>query len=471
MAISSIEAAGATTAAASPAGALDAIEASRLPLPPLVDLPRRLQVLRMSVRQGAFVRAAQRRHGDVFGVDIATGGDPPLTVVNHPDHVKSLFTADPRLAPSLTRESALRPIVGDRAVLTAIGPRHMRQRKLLLPPFHGEAIARYQQQIQAAAEREIAEWPVGRPFALAPAAQAITLDVILAGIFGIEGRPAPGTHEHRLRRIVRGILAASVGPGAKLAELLNRGRDEAVGPQRLAMRMLDRAIYPVIAERRATHEPGARHDVLSLLLDAETEDGERLTDLELRNELLTLVLAGHETTASTLAWTFERLLRTPDAYARLCDVARSGEDDDGYLDAVIHESMRIRPVIPTIAREVTVPWRFGDHAVPAGSWVLISILLLHQRPDVYPDPRAFRPERFVGVKPGTYTWIPFGGGIRRCLGSALAMAELRIVLREIVRRTEMTAPDPAAEPGRYRNVTMIPARGGRLVVTARRAAA
>ncbi|WP_320670709.1 cytochrome P450 [Patulibacter defluvii] len=450
-------------APASPAGPLGDGETG-LPAPPVLPGGPRRQTLRFSVRQSSLLIAAQRRYGDVFSLDLS---QERVTYTSHPDHVRSLLTADPAVAPSLTGQSPLRPIVGDSSVLTAVGPRHMRQRKLLLPAFHGEAIAHYRDQITIAAEREIAGWPVGKPFRLAPAAQAITLDVILAGVFGIDGRPAPGTAEHRLRRTVRGILALSVGPGAKLAELLNVGSDEAVGAQRLAMDWLDRAIYPLIAARRAAHRPGEGHDVLSMLLDARTEEGEQLTDLELRNELVTLVLAGHETTANTLAWAFERLLRTPAAYDRLRESVRSGEDD-GYVDAVIHEAMRIRPVVPTIGREVLVPWRLGDVAVPAGSRILISILLLHRRADLYPDPLAFRPERFLGVKPGTYTWLPFGGGIRRCLGAALAMAELRIVLREIVLRTDMAAVDAAAERPAHRNVTMIPAAGARLTVTARR---
>jgi cytochrome P450 len=182
------------------------------------------------------------------------------------------------------------------------------------------------------------------------------------------------------------------------------------------------------------------------------------------------VLAGHETTANSLAWAFERLLRTPVAYDRLRETVRSGADPDGYLEATIHEAMRTRPVVPIIGRTVTVPWQLGEYAVPAYTRVLISILLLHHRPDVYPDPFAFRPERFVGVKPGTYTWIPFGGGIRRCLGASLAMAEQRVVLDAIARRTDFGAPDPRPERARHRNVTMIPARGARVVMTARRRA-
>jgi cytochrome P450 len=290
----------------------------------------------------------------------------------------------------------------------------------------------------------------------------------MAGIFGIEGRPARDTREHGLRRAVRGVLALSTSPEAQLIELLNLGRHEPVGVLRAVLGYLDRQVYALIAERRSQPDAARGTDILSLLLDAETEDGERLTDLELRDELLTLVLAGHETTANSLAWIFERLVRTPASYDRLRETVRSGGDPDGYLDAVIHEGMRARPVIPVIGRAVTVPWQLGDYTVPAGSSVVMSILLLHHREDVYPDPFAFRPERFVGRKPGTYTWIPFGGGIRRCLGAALARAEQRVVLEAIARRTDLCAADPEPEHARHRNVTMIPEHGARVVLAERR---
>jgi len=433
-------------------------------LPPSLPLPRAAQTLRFSVRQIEFVFRARRELGEVFQLRGAIDDDIEA-ITCHPDHVRSLFTAKPEEAPSLTGESPLRPIVGPNSVLTAVGPRHMRQRKLLLPPFHGEAVQRYTAMIAEAADREIDGWPVGTPFALAPRMQAVTLDVIMAGIFGIEGTPAKGTPEYELRRVLRRLVDISTHPAAQLGELVNLGSDEPVGPTRVFLQMLDRQLYAVIAARRAAERGD---DILSLLFEAETEDGERMTDQELRDELLTLVLAGHETTANSLAWAFERLLRHPGAYDRLRDVARSGDDPDGYLEATIHETMRARPVIPVIGRRVTVPWQLGQYRMPADSAILMSILLLHHRGDVYPDPFSFRPERFVGAKPGTYTWIPFGGGIRRCLGAALAMAEQRVVLSTIARRTDLEAAGPRPERARHRNVTMIPAQGARVIMRSRR---
>jgi cytochrome P450 len=263
---------------------------------------------------------------------------------------------------------------------------------------------------------------------------------------------------------LRRLLAVSRNPLWYLVELQNLGREEPRGAMRWGLDLLDRHIYAAIRNRREARADRERTDVLSLLLEARDEDGQPLTDQELRDELMTLVLAGHETTANSLAWTFERLLRTPAAYEQLREAARSDDGDD-YVEATIYEGMRVRPVIPMIVRMVKRPWQLGDYVVPAETPVGVSIVALHHREDVYPDPYAFRPERFVGGNPGTYTWIPFGGGIRRCLGAALAMVEQRIVLRAIARRTDMAAPDPTAERARQRNVTMIPRHGGRVVVT------
>ena len=450
----------------SPAGPLEPGEASGLPEPPKLPLPRPLQTLRFNQRQIEFVFRARRELGETFRMH---GIIPePTTITSHPDHVRSLFTAKPEQAPSLTGESPLRPVVGPNSVLTAIGARHMRQRKLLLPPFHGEAIEQYTQMIADAAEREIDRWPLGEPIALAPRMQAITLDVIMAGIFGIDGKPERGTPEYGLRQMTKRAVAASTWPLAKLTELANLNRDEPVGPMKVGLGMLDRATYAVIEQRRRADDLGDRRDILSLLLQARTEEGEEMSDKELRDELLTLVLAGHETTANSLAWAWERLVRNPAAHDALLDAVRGEGDAEEQVEATIVEAMRSRPVIPIIGRRVTVPWRLGQFAVPPGTPVLMSILLVHHRDDLYPEPFEFRPARWLGGrKPGTYEWIPFGGGIRRCLGAALAMAEQRVVLETMARRLDLEADDPAPERAVHRNVTMIPARGARVVIRSR----
>ena len=452
-------------APSSPAGPIDLAELEKLGKPPVVPLPRTAQMLRFSMRQIEYVFGAQRRIGEVFRMRTALPGGPVVT--SHPDHVRSLFTAKPELAPSLTGESPLRPILGTGSVLTSLGDRHMRQRKLLLPPFHGEAIERYTTMIAEATERELDGWPLNRPFALAPRMQAITLDVIMAGIFGIEGRPERGTPEHRMRMTVKRLVNASTSLVGQAGELLNIGREEAVGVIKLGVTILDQPTYAVIKARRADEDLAERRDILSLLLQARTEEGEAMDDKEVRDELLTLVLAGHETTANSLAWTWERLVRNPHAQEALREATRNGGDAEEQIEATIIESMRSRPVVPFIGRRVTVPWQLGPYGVSADTPIGMSILLVHHREDLYPEPFEFRPERWLGRKPGTYEWIPFGGGIRRCLGAALAMAEMRVVLEATARRLDLEAAEPEPERALHRNVTMIPSRGGRVIARSR----
>lgn len=272
-----------------------------------------------------------------------------------------------------------------------------------------------------------------------------------------------------MRSAVQRIGRLSTHPLWHLVELWQFGRLEPKGALRAVMSVIDRQIYAAIRARcDAGSKPGAT-DVMSLLLEARDEDGRGLSDEELRDEILTLVLAGHETTANSLAWTFERLLRTPDAYDRLRELIRTHDPQaDAYVEATVHEGMRSRPVTPIVVRRVKRPWRLGAYVVPADTPVAVSIVALHHRADVYPAPHLFRPERFLGRSPGTYTWIPFGGGIRRCLGATLAMAEQRVVVKAIVRRTDLTAPASAPEPARQRNVTMIPRHGGRIILEAKR---
>ncbi len=452
-----------TAAPSSPAGPQSEPEAIRMP--PGRPEGRLRQSMRFVKAPLAWNLRDMHAFGDVWQIALLSRPEP-FVVTCHPDHIRSLMTARSDDAPSLTGESPLRPILGPNSVLTSIGERHMRQRKLLLPSFHGEAVQRYIEMIATVAEREIDTWQPRSTFPLAARMQAVTLDVIMGGVFGIEGRPVRGSREGRLRETFRRMLSASTKPLYQLVELHNAGRREARGVLRAVLSIVDRQLYALIAERRATGV-AERHDVLSMLLEATDEHGERLTDHELRDELMSLVLAGHETTANSLAWTFERLLRTPAAYDRLRETVRGGgAASDEYVEATIHEGMRARPVIPMIVRMARRPWRLGEYLVPAGTPLAVSIAALHHRPDVYAEPMRFIPERFLGHKPGTYTWMPFGGGIRRCLGATLAMAEQRVVLTVIARRTDLAAPDLAPEPPRQRNVTMIPRHGGRVTVLA-----
>jgi cytochrome P450 len=448
----------------SPSCAGPADEEPLTPLPPGPGLSPLLQGLRFSARPMSFNIGAHRRFGDVWTLRIPTRREG-FAVTCHPDHLESLLKASPGDAPSLTGESPLRPILGLNSVLTSVGERHLRQRRMLLPPFHGEAVQRYVSMITEVAERELDGWVVGERFSLAPRMQAVTLEVIMRGVFGIDGGGGSGSGaERRMRDTIRRLLAASTTPLYQLVELRNAGSREPRDLLAALLRIVDRQMYAVIRARRQSDYAG-HDDVLSLLLRARDEDGEPLTDRELRDELMSLVLAGHETTANSLAWTFERLMRNPEVYGRLRDRVR-GSGGAEYVEATIHESMRVRPVIPMIVRMVMRPWRLGAYVLPARTPVAVSILGMHHRDDVYPRPQDFAPERFLGRKPGTYTWIPFGGGIRRCLGATLAMAEQRVVLEAIARRADLEAGDQAPEPPRMRNVTMIPRHGCRVRVLA-----
>ena len=434
--------------------------------PPRLELSPGRQGLRFAARPMSFAIGAHRRFGDVWTMHMPMRPEG-MVVSAHPDHLASLMKAHPADAPSLTGSSPLALILGQNSVLTAVGDRHLRQRKLLLPPFHGEAVARYVEMIEEVAEREIDRWRPGTEFRLAARMQAVTLEVIMRGIFGIAPSDG-GSREARMRETIRRMLGLSSTRLFQLIEIHNHGRREPRDMLSAMLSLVDRQMFAVIRARRGDPRREQRADVLSLLLAARDESGAPLSDQELRDELMALVLAGHETTANSLAWIIERLTRTPAAYDALRAAVRSGDAmrSAEWVEATIYEGMRVRPVIPMVLRMAKRPWRFGEFVVGAETATAVSILALHHRADIYPDPGSFRPERFLGRKPGTYTWVPFGGGIRRCLGASLAMAEQRAVLEAIARRTDLAAVDPAPEAPRMRNVTMIPSRGGAVRVLA-----
>ncbi len=407
--------------------------------------------------------------GGVWGMNLLANRDT-FIATSHPDHIRAIFT-NAKDAPAINNESPLRLLLGKNSVLTLSGPRHLQQRKLLLPPFHGDAVANYIQMIEQITAAEIDRWQPGETFALAPRMQAVTLEVIMRGVLGIHELGAWTSPERRFREAIRTFLGLSNTPLYPLVEMTNFKSAEAKGPIKWMMDITDRELYKIIAKRRAEGEDTGRNDVFSLLLGARDEDGQPMSDVELRDELMTLILAGHETTANSLAWTFERLTRNPAAYETLKARTRGGDPEAAkhYVEATVHEGMRQRPVIAFVVRRVQKPWRFGEYVVPSNTPVALSIMGVHHRPDVYADPHVFRPERFLDAdgrfeKPGTYTWIPFGGGIRRCLGATLAMAEQRIVLDAIARRVDFAITDAQGERARQRNVTSIPVDGGRVTV-------
>jgi cytochrome P450 len=372
----------------------------------------------------------------------------------HPDAVREVFTGDPALLHAGKANAILRPLVGRASVLLLDGPEHLRQRKLMLPPFHGSRMAGYRTLVQEIAREHMASWPRGEPLALAPRMQAITLDVVLRVIFGVR----EGARLDALRARLRTMMDRIVG-GPSLLAMVAAGpeRIERYGIYKPALKPVDALLYEQIRERRAARGD----DVLSLLLDARHDDGSAMTDAELRDELVTLLVAGHETTATALAWTAERLVRAPGGWAAL---QRRGEE---YAEAAGKEALRLRPVLPVVVRHLRAPMAIAGLDLPAGTVVAPSIYLVHRRPEIYPDPARFDPERFLGDKPqgGTYTWIPFGGGVRRCLGAAFALMELRVVLAELGRTLDAAAVDAAPEPTRRRAITLVPARGAEVVLS------
>jgi cytochrome P450 len=423
--------------------------------PPGSRSPSLVQAYRYVRDPLGFLVRYQRRYGDVFSLSFPYFGR--LVYVADPALVKAMFTGSPELFHAgEANATVLEPALGPSSVLTLDEEPHMRQRKLLLPPFHGEQIGRYGETMREATLREMESWPVGEPFALRPHTQRITLAVIMQAVFGVHD-------EDRLARFERLIERFSERVSAVLAfPVLRRN----LGPWspwprfRRARAALDEFIYEEIALRRAEGEESRGDDVLSLLLGARYDDGSPMSDEELRDELVTILAAGHETTATGLAWAVERLLRAPRALARLRESIAAGEED--YLEATVIETLRARPVIVDVARKLTAPARIGDYELPAGSYVMAAIAALHHREDLFPEPEEFRPERFLGTRPDNYAWIPFGGGVRRCVGAAFAEYEMRVVLRTILERAELSAPDPRPERVKVRNITLAPARGARV---------
>jgi cytochrome P450 family 135 len=401
-----------------------------------------------------------RRYGDMFTLRISHEGT--WVFLAHPDAVKQVFTGDPRLLHAGEANIVLLPVLGRQSVLLLDEQEHMAQRKLMLPSFHGARMRRYEAVMAEVAAREIERWPLGAPLSAWPTMQAITLEVILRTVFGVQ----EGERLSRLGEALRHVLTWGTRP-QRLALLA------AIGPRRITdlrvfrnvLEPADALLYEEIRRRREAPDLEERDDVLSLLLQARHDDGSPMSDKELRDELMTLLVAGHETSATSLAWTLEALVRHPAALARLREEVDAGED--AYIDAVIQETLRLRPVVALVLRRLTEPMEIGGRLLPAGATVAPCIYLLHRRADVYPDPRAFRPERFLEQPPGTYTWIPFGGGVRRCLGASFAQFEMKVVLRELVSRLELRAAGPRGERRVRRAIIFAPERGGEIVATRR----
>jgi cytochrome P450 len=427
--------------------------------------PSLVQGARFLASEHRMLARYQRRYGDVFALKIWPF--QMLVVVGDPAEVKRIFTGDPAQLHAGEGNSVLGPLVGPHSVLLLDEAEHLRQRKLLLPPFHGERMRVYGEVMRELTEAEVATWPAGREFPLLPAMQRVTLRIILRTVFGLrEGAERSGDEalgRGRLSELESGLMRL-LRDGARVMLSPTLQRD--FGPLSPGGRFLrtraqvDELLLAEIARRRREGAEG--DDVLSMLLQARDDEGNAPSDAELRDHLVTLLVAGHETTATTLAWTFERLLRHPAVLERARAEAVAGEH--AYIEAVVQESQRMRPVLNYAMRTLKAPMEVAGHTVPAGATLGSSIWLLHRRADLFPEPLAFRPERFLDAKPETYAWIPFGGGVRRCLGAAFASFEMRQVLSVVLARTELRAPDPRPEMRRRRGITFVPGRGARAVV-------
>jgi len=429
-------------------------------LPPEPKSPPLVQTVRWAFRPLPFMQECREKYGDNFSVRFVSF-ERPMVMISDPAAIKALYTERAHALPP-GREIILEPILGSRSLLLLEGDDHLAHRRLMLPPFHGERMRSYEPIVSEIVDAEIDSWPLGEEFAIHPRMQAITLEVILRVVFGV----SEGPRLERLRELLTTVLEDTASPFTQLIGLATRrfgGRPWAKFEDRL--KAVDELLYAEIAERRAEEDLEERDDILSALIAARYEDGGGLSDTDLRDQLMTLLLAGHETTATALAWSFDLLLRHPRELQRLRDSLAAGEDE--YLRATITESLRLRPVVPLAGRRLTKELEVDGLKLPAGTDVTPAIWLAHTRADVYPEPFAFRPERFLEEGPDTYAWVPFGGGVRRCIGAAFAEFEMRIALREVLTRCELHKATPAPERIGRRNITLSPRDGTPVVLTAR----
>ena len=440
-------------------------------LPPGSRAPALTQSLELVRDPLGFFERRRRRLGPIFRTKLL--GYPRFVYVAEPALARRVFATDRDigLAGEVRRE-VMEPLVGSRSLLCLEGEEWLRHRKLVGPPLHGRVVQGYGERIAEIAAAEIEAWPLDEPFALRTRAQAITLEVILQIVFGVRD----ATKLERLRvllpeMIEAGTSAAVIGLLGGVGERIFSSRILRRAPRSPVARFwslraeADALIADEVAHRRATPETG--EDVLSLLIAARDGDGRELDGEEIRDELVTLLEAGHETTATALAWTFERLVRHPAALVRLRDELDAGSED--YLDAVVKESLRTRPVVIDAPRILVGPLELGGYALPAGWYVAPAFPLVHSDLRRYPEPDEFRPERFLDGAVAPDAWIPFGGGKRRCVGSHLAMLELRTVVAEVVRRLDLRPASPAPERPCLHHVTMVPADGA-MVIARRRSA-
>jgi cytochrome P450 len=428
-------------------------------LPPGPSAPSLIQTIAWWNRPLAYLERGRDRFGKRFTIRLL--GVPPFVMMSDPAEIKEIFTAPADVLHPGEGANILEPVVGKNSVILLDERAHLSQRKLMLPAFHGEKMERLSGLVAEVTEREVESWPRNTPIALHRRLQALTLEVILRAVFGLD----PGPRLEAIRTRLTEVLDIGAKPLSLIPQL--QRAPFGFGPWARFDRLMaetDALIYELIEERRSAGED--RDDVLSMLLDARHEDGSPMSDIELRDELMTLLVAGHETTASALAWAFERIARTPRVADRLAEEAASDDDDDSYVTATIHEALRRRPVIPNAApRLVKKPVTVGGWDYPPDILLVASAYLVHHDPDIYPDPYEFRPERFLEESPGTYTWIPFGGGRRRCLGASFALLEMKLVLKAVFAESTVRPVSDGMETPRRRAITISPKAGGSILLT------
>jgi cytochrome P450 len=442
-----------------------------MPLPPGPREPSWLQTARWWTRPVPFMERCRARFGKRFTIRLF--GTPRFVMLADPGDVKEVFTAPPDVLHPGEGARILQPLVGRHSLILLDEDAHLAQRRLMLPAFHGEQIARLTGLMAQVAGDEVDGWPRHEPVALHPHLQALTLEIIMRAVFGLE----EGARLDRLRGLLTDILATGTSPLSVLPPLQRDLGARTPWGRFLRLReQVDAELFALIDERRGEDAgragegagrggEGERDDVLALLLAARHEDGSPMSAQELRDELMTLLVAGHETTASELAFAFERLVRTPAVLARLTAEVADG-DGDAYLTATVQETLRRRPVLPNAApRLVMREVELGGQHYPPGVCLVPSAYLVHHDPAIYAEPYAFRPERFLDESPGTYTWIPFGGGRRRCLGATFATVEMKVVLRAVLERaTPRAAGDGRLELSRRRSITLSPRAGAEVVL-------
>jgi len=434
-------------------------------LPPGPRLPAQLQFAEWVVRPWRVLDRNHRRYGDVFTLRLGPRIGTFVPVAD-PKLIEQIFRGDPRTFHAGEGNRVLRPLLGPRSLLLLDEDEHLRERRLLLPPFHGRALASFRELIADVSERHLARWPSGTVVKVRPLAQALTLEVIARAVFGVSGSDAV---ERACRLLGRALAWASERRRLFAFALLGPDRMERNGMLRSALAPVEELIRNEVARARRDERLEERDDVLAVLVRSRREDGSALSDAELRDELITLLVAGHETTATALAWGLERLARHRRVVDGLRDEIEAGEGR-ALRDATVQEILRLRPVIPLVVRLLKRPVELGPWRLPAGVVVAPAIYLVHMRPDIYPDPHAFRPERFLERPPGTYTWLPFGGGVRRCIGASLAQLELAIALEQIVTRFDITPARDSDERRLRRAVTWAPAADGEVVLHVRQPA-